>query len=483
MKLIQPLTPEIIEKRRRFGRKILGVPGRIWRKTRRFFFWTLAIGFVLHCALNIYASTLLNRELSAIRQKGEPLKLAEMEPPAVPDSQNAALIYKRAFDSLEFSREEEESFHILDSQRTPQQNLWIEAALVKNQKALDLARRAALMPRCVFPLDYQTDNPTALLFPYYSEMRELARLLVARAKSKAKNGESEAALSEVRAVFGMAHHLSNEPVLIGFLVAQAIDSIANQGLAQVLESVPMTSLQATQFKDSLPKTNWNRAFIRCLTGERAWEIFAYKAIGRPGDTTLAEINALSGDMEESDGQGNRFSWIYYPLILLWHPVLKLDEVQNLRLWRKQLDAAANPHSAFSQFNHSFERDIENLPRYAVLTRLLMPVFSQVSNNRDRAEVRRRQREIALALAVFRTRNGQYPPQLLGAAKLWGKSLPLDPYAKKPFVYRPDKSGKGFTLYSVGINRTNDAGQNGTNQLSNGSQIVTGDDIIWGNPRR
>lgn len=484
--LIQPLTPEIIEKRRRFGRKFLGVPGRMWRspfsrRARRGLLWTLAIGFVLHSALNIYASVELNRELAAIRQKREPLQFSELAPPAVPDAQNAARVYAQATKALRFSREEKAVFNTRESQRTPEQQKIIAAALAKNQKALDLARRAAAMPKCVFPLDYGTKNPIALLFPYYAEMRELARLLSAQAQIEAKRGDVSAALRDVRAVFGMAHHLSDEPVLIGFLVAQAVDAIANQGLARVLESAPISLAQSAAFEGSLPPTNWNRAFKRCLMGERSWEIFAFDLM-RGNARSLAEINAMSGGGDVTGGDEGPPVWILYPLFWLWNPVSKLDEVQNLRLWRKQLDAAANPRLAFSKSNQNFDKAIEKLPRYAILTRILMPVFSRVGDNRDRAEVRRRQREIALKIAWRRTAEGYLAENLEEVGGVNDDPALFDPYSNKPMVYRLDKNEKGFTLYSIGPNRKDDGGKDqGSPYWPEKEQ--PSDDIVWGGSKR
>jgi hypothetical protein len=473
MKWIREKTPQIVEKRRRF-----------WRKTRKIAFWTLAISFILHSALNIYASTLLNRELSEIRQKGEPLQFAEMEPPAVPDSENAALVYIQAFDALRLSREERYFLNPRKSHRTPQEQRIIEVALAKNRRALDLARRAAAMPRCVFPLNYKSYSPFELLFPYYGEMRELARLLNAQAQIEAKAGNRSEALRDARILFGMANHLSNEPVLIGFLVAQAIEGIANATLAEVLANTSISLTQAESFEKSLPRTDWNSAFQRSLMGERAAGVTTFELVRQPNGMTIAEINSLSGGSEVEGNSIFAPSWNTAPLVMLWRPVFKLDEVHYLRLWKPQLAAAASPQtSAFSQANQSFEKAVSEIPAYAILTRILMPVYSQTSKNRDRAEVRRRQREIALRLSIYRTAEGYPAEKLEEVGGVNNNSALFDPYSQKPFVYRLDKDGKNFTLYSIGPNRTDDGGANSTIQSSNGGERVTGDDITWGISRR
>ena len=74
---------------------------RAWwkRNARRVVFAGLFLVFAWTAA-NIYATVMLNRELNAIKQRGEPLTMADLAPPAVPDKENAALVYKSAADLL-----------------------------------------------------------------------------------------------------------------------------------------------------------------------------------------------------------------------------------------------------------------------------------------------------------------------------------------------------------------------------------------------
>ncbi len=470
--LIQPLTPEILEKRRNFRRKLVRAPGRLWRRTRRGLAWTLVVAFVAHCALNIYASVLLNRELAAIRQKGEPLKLSEMAPLAVPDAQNAALVYAQATKSLRFSAAEKTAFRTSERSRTPQMKRDIEAALGKNQKALDLTRRAASMPQCRFPNDYSTDNPLTLRFPYFVEMHELARLIAAQAKVEAKNRDTSGALRDVRALFGMSSHLSNGTTLIGFLVALSVETIAEQTLAQVLENGPLTSTQAHAFRDSLAATDWNRVFQNGLLGERTFSLFVFN--GLTGRTLKIDDVVPSGDGSSSS------LWTSYPLLLIWRPVLKLDEVQSLRLWKKVLlPSSTRPFpKSDPKVMDPISQALNDAPLYAIVTRALFPVFARAGENRDSLEVKRRQREIALSLAVYRTAKGKYPAHLSEIAGVNGKPLPLDPYAQKPFVYRVNE--KSFLLYSVSVNRADNGGKG---QGFGGNLNINHDDIVWGSARR
>ncbi|BCM89506.1 hypothetical protein IAD21_01352 [Abditibacteriota bacterium] len=439
-----------IEKRRRF-----------WKKARKGLFWTLAVAFVAHLSLNIYASIQLNRELAAIRQKGEPLRFSEIEPPAVPDAQNAWLVYEQATKSLRFSPGEKLALRVSQRNLTPADKKLIESAIRNNQKAIALTRQAATMPQCRFPLNWQ-GNPLKFRFPHYARLRELARLLALDARIKARQGDRTTALNDVRALFGISHHLSKEPVLIGFLVAQSVDALAHQALGQTLDSIPQSVVQARALEASLPQDDWASAFHYSMVGERTFGLFGFESLGQSGLEDADEDNSMPLPV-----------WTQYPLLWIARPVLKLDEVQTLRMWRQMLDSPESQQVPQSVTVGKMQNDaIQNAPFYAVLTKILFPVFSRVGDNRDFAEVRRRQREVALALTCFRTARGHYPAQLQEVVALWGNSLPLDPYSQKPFVYRA--SGKSFVLYSIGVNRVNDGGKNARSIPYNPSV----DDMPW-----
>ncbi len=449
-----------IEKRRRF-----------WRKARRRILWTLAVLFVAHSSLHIYASVLLNRELAAIRENGDPLRFSEIEPPALPDARNAARVYERATKSLRFSPEEKYALQATRLGASAGDKKRIESAVANNRQALELARQAAAMPQCRFPLDWKSD-PTNFLFPHYAQVRQLARLLAMNAEIQARRGNGAAALDDARALFGMAHHLSNEPYLIGFLVAQSVDALAHRALGEALKVVPLSVAQAHELEASLPKDDWTKAFRRSLVGERMMGIFAFESLGKTSSNTANEDEDSSGIAPFA------LVWTRAPLLWVSRPVIKMDEVQTLRMWRQMLDSPGSQQVPRSvAFGQAQDAAVDNAPFYAMLTKILFPVFSQASDHRDYAEVRRRQREVALALACFRTARGHYPALLSQAETVWKTPLPLDPYSQKPFIYR--LNGKDFTLYSVGVNRTDDGGVGPYSQGKN--FVASADDLAWLRP--
>ena len=61
------------------------------------------------------------------------------------------------------------------------------------------------------------------------------------------------------------------------------------------------------------------------------------------------------------------------------------------------------------------------------------------------------------LKMFQQDIGEYPDSLkLLTANKFLKELPMDPFSGKPFIYK--RAGKGYLLYSVGMNAKDDGGR-------------------------
>ena len=75
-------------------------------------------------------------------------------------------------------------------------------------------------------------------------------------------------------------------------------------------------------------------------------------------------------------------------------------------------------------------------------------------------------ELAAAIHIYRSKNGNYPESLDKLVPDIVKELPPDPFTGKNFIYRLE--GNGFIVYSRGENRRDDGGE----------QESPDDDISW-----
>lgn len=391
--------------------------GNLWRRGRRGLLWFVLILVATDVSLNLWASLQLNRELGAIRQRGEPLTLAELIP-TVPDAQNAAPVYQRANDTLPAPVQQ-----IIGNGRAGRDTL-TRQELATCRIAIALTRQAAAMPQCSFPRNLQ--DPLNDTFPHLSMLRQLMRLMRQQALQEAQEGQVGPALADTKVIFKISHHLAAEPNLIGWLTAVSVGSVGYRTLDEILPQAKLTRGQGRAVLAGLPDTDWSQALRHAMIGERAMGLWSFETLHH-------------------------------------YPIWKLDEIQYLRFMQRTITYERQP-SFVAQTTASSGNEIYATPAYALITRTLAPVYSGLLINRDKVEVLSQLAEVAVALDVYRTANGRYPARLQDAASAWGHPLPLDPYSHKTFIYRLE--GAKFSLYSVGPNGKDDGGLN----------INSGDDI-------
>jgi type II secretory pathway pseudopilin PulG len=240
--------------------------------------------------------------------------------------------------------------------------------------------------------------------------------------------------------------------------------------------------QARRFEATLPPVDWSASFRHAMLGERIFGLSAF-------EMTLSDTSQIAEDYDPvSSGEGMPIPirLLASPLGMLWKPVLKLDEVEILRLWELHIQALtpmAVPMPAST--TRRIDQALQDAPPYALLTKILFPVFSRAYQNRDSIEVGRRQRQVALALSAYRKTHGRYPAQLSQAEPLQG-TMPHDLYRDQPLRYTSD--GRSFSLYSVGPNGIDDGGRDSMGRDLDGKSARSGsstnatDDIVW-NPKR
>ena len=406
--------------------------GRGWKKSWQYLLAVIVIIAIAYTALDIYATAELNHQLNLIRQKGEPTSVEEIIPPKVPDSKNAAILYKQAVASLKANGINVGLNGDIPAQLDKEK---ASAFLTKNAKAIDLIRQATAKPDCRFDIDWQH-----LLVAQYlelGEMRDLSRLLSLQARHEAETGKNVLALQDVRRLYVMVQQMSGEKFLMGALSQRAMESVANRALAKVLLNTPLTEEQALDFQASLPMVNWNAILHQALLTERTF-IIKYP------------------------------DWTHFV-----KPFSKLDTARGLYYWQKIISDAQNtPVPIPSDYEHSLKAQIAQGPWYTPFTKLVLPTYINIrAYNFDWNETQRREREIAFALAVYHSQHHRYPAALRQAEIFWKSTFPLDPYSNKSFHYK--RENNTFLLYSIGVNRKDDGGAR-----SYGEGTKNKDDIRW-----
>ncbi|MBV8882337.1 MAG: sigma-70 family RNA polymerase sigma factor, partial [Planctomycetaceae bacterium] len=176
-------------------------------------------------------AALRTRDADKIRATLEALR-GELAQAPVPDARNAALLYRKAFDKINWKEADWGRWvNIIDHDPLlPQDRAGIKASLSSNQEALALLHQAAALPGCDFGLDYS--KGAALEMPHLTKLMESSKLLAIEALVA-----DDADLPSVAKVSGrLAEAVADEPVLISQLVRDVCQMTASQARERSLQS-------------------------------------------------------------------------------------------------------------------------------------------------------------------------------------------------------------------------------------------------------
>jgi hypothetical protein len=338
----------------------------------------------------------------------------------------------------------------------------MDAALAADVKAklaappvaevLDLLLQAAARPGCNFDLKYE--QGAALLLPHMSPSRNAVRLLCMAAWTEARDGNGGKAMRSLRDGLALSAMVAEDPVLIGMLISMAGTQQVLDTLAHVLAEAPAGSIDAAELDDFAAALSANRngvqaALVRSLDGERiALGGWAFEGI-------------LNGTLNV-DGLGGP----PVPRTMLWayanplRPLFKQDYAFYVTVLGEMREVAGKPFDRAAVA--SIERRCEGVPRWAILSRLIMPALGRVFVKAAEMECAIDAARVGLALEKHRLAKGTYPASLEELHLPGG--VPTDPFTGSPLVYKP--AAGGVQVYGFAGNAKDDGGRRRSDDRDN-----------------
>ena len=396
----------------------------------------------------------LKARLDRLHALGVPKTWAELAPPPIPDQDNAALLYQRAFDQPVMSSDDamlvREFLRRSPAERQarlPQ----MQAILAKSQVRLDLVRQAASRPRCRFPGDwgsspYETGLDWGRASPWPA-MRQEARVLAADALVAAQVGETERAVNSCRAGIRMSRHAGEHPTTIGVLVGIVIEAITLKTLAGVLQEADFSAGQCKVLFDELQRLDPDTSFRSLLRTDTYGILWVFELAEKEPGRTREMLQANPGRA------GDVLAALY--LSRAGRLVRLNEEIAYADLVERLFATAAKPPAQGVRECVAASGRMEKLPSYYLITDAVSYDFP-VARAYYRAVGYRSALQVALALEAYHTRRGDYPDSLTALRDYPGWELPNDLYSGKPFVYR--REGDGYLLYSWGDDLDDDGGR-------------------------
>jgi hypothetical protein len=408
---------------------------------KKFFIYTAIVAAIVVMLLTggcLWLSSNAQARVAAERAKvkaaGDPLVLADLAQPPIPDEQNAyhfLQLARRDLDAFD-TKFAELTFELQHRLRPDEVDAL--ARLVEQYPDLYLLlERAAACPGFRRDVDYASDGFDAIL-PDINAARNVARAFEAKALVQAYAGNGDDALAQSAHSLQLTSLMKSEPVLVTCLVDIACQAIAELSANHVLRVSDTSPAACQRLSDVLAGINNQQAAIAAMKGERAWGVSMFEQM-RAGQTTAGEI------------AGEDLPWAFTAISWLGNSYLNDDEAQYLVLMDQAIAAGKLPRRQREAVLKPLDDQLRAARLRFVHTRMMAPAMQSAYNASDRAETLNHCLQVLLA--------AHDKDDATIAALGLPANVTTDAYSGRPLILK--RLGDDWVVYSVGENGVDDGG--------------------------
>jgi hypothetical protein len=409
-------------------------------------------------------------KLKAIRDAGEPTTGEELNrwyetPPA---GENAADLWLPAFEAMQVTDKDRANPNLPmvgkgslpegSAPLAPAMKQAMKEVVERNRAALDKLQKAASRPDCRYPVDFREGFRVNL--SHLATLKPAGNLAVLAALQQAEPRTAPLAAQYLSTCLAIGRSLEREPEIMSQLVRMGLLTGAGLGLEVVLDHVALPSEQLTKLQKEFEEADRSDCVTRAFIGKRC---LCIDLLQRPPEDLAKEMARDSGGtntglglriIQVSRARGNR------DLFWVLEHYAKLVEISRQTL-PERLDAKYDEGALHQKAKQEG----------ALLAGAYMGADLGLATSKEpRCSAYLRMSATTLAVERFRSVNdGKLPATL---AELSPRFLPqplLDPYDGQPLRYK--KLDRGYVVYSVGPNRTDDGGKPPAKKGGNEGDLV------------
>ncbi|MCA9012174.1 MAG: hypothetical protein KDB01_20620 [Planctomycetaceae bacterium] len=341
---------------------------------------------------------------------------------------------------------------------------WIDL----NEKPLMLAIQGSLRPKYFSPLLPNNGLVIGILLPDVQNIREIVRLLTARAMLKLGKRNAEGAWHDVMACHRIARLVAQGPTLIEMLSGIATEARACKCDNQITNGF-LTAERALRFSQELRVLG---DVPGCASKIDVAERYMYLDVVENAALQRIDPQQLVNEPQPSDEKATTVPTIFQQAINLelvdWDLVLRMGNEEFDRAAKiARLPTRLERQSELARLNADLEqmqKDAAQLDSATLLggktvvsrklgkmmIGMMLPAVMRIAYEaEDRNLMRQELSHCAFALAAWRADCGEYPEQLGHLAPEYLQHIPIDIYTGQPLIYR--RSDFGYLLYGVGPN--------------------------------
>jgi len=311
----------------------------------------------------------------------------------------------------------------------------------------ELHEAATARPESRFPVHYEEVPSWGILLPHLARVKSLTMLCQMRATAFLDAGQPAAAFEDLRLGLRLSDSLRNEPILIDHLVRIAALAFDLQTVREGLLRHAWSEGQLTEIEGYLAQVNLLAEYKHVMYGERAFETGGVDYLRRQGHRADA-FSAIGG------GEG-------VPALRLMPSGMFCQNMLTISRFFEDFTLPAVDEQArrvSPELSVKGQRAIEEMRRgpYTLMAKLLLPALGNAVRKSAVMQTYLDATRVGCALERHRLANGKPPVSLDGLVPSFIAAVPSDVIDGRPLRYRPDPDG-GYVVYSVGWNQTDDGG--------------------------
>ena len=340
--------------------------------------------------------------------------------------------------------------------------------MAPDREAFSELRAASQRPYSRYPVQYDLENPFAILLPHLAKIKAASQRLQLQAGAELAAGQVDNALQDVQLLLCLIDSTKDEPFLISMLVRIACTQIAIQPIWEGLAEHRWSEAQLQALQSRLQQFDFLADLKRSLESEQAVGIRMVELTQKKG------INFLQTLQDSHPPPANKIAGS----VLAWFVPsgwYNLEKMNLCRLLHVLMGTALDTQpkriapSQVAENSRAFEQEINNpgilgrgpsaIVHHRFLATMLLPALGKTSIKAASAQTAVNEAALACALERYRLAKGQYPATLQALVPQFVASLPNDVVTGEPYKYVPADDGQ-FKLYSVGWNESDDGGTPG-----------------------
>ena len=392
----------------------------------------------------------LKDKLNKIRAAGYPATLEELNDyyPAVPDDENAALLYEKAFplfhdiddnifikknDSKKYSEQILNEMHneeiqneqsnrfkklvlfykgmpipVLGERLSHESNIANRYFISVNNRCISKLQQVAKLPQYRFPIDL--NEGSGLLLPHLNSIRDVVRMLSIATILAAEDGNAQQATKHILTMLMICHTLDKEPLLISYFVKIYSQRIIVDTIEYTLSLIKLDDASLNQIGEALETSisTFNSSFLCAFAGEQAM-VFDFKFLKSSKIKSKYQVDKFTG-------------------------ILMLNQLKILEIYSMIFLLNYNDFNSVKQYVKFYNKQKtamnDNYFWAKKFTRSIPPILYKkfIIETKIKAAI------ISIAIERYQLKYHKLPDKLTKLVPEFIKKLPNDPFTDKPFHY-------------------------------------------------